>query len=42
MVPLGGNMINGLFVPGGTQIGVSLLSFLYSEQVAGLSAGMLA
>ena len=38
MVPPAGDMINGLFVPGGTQIGVSHLSFLHSEEVFGPDA----
>jgi len=40
MVPPSGDMINGLFVPGGTQIGVSHLSFLHSEEVFGPDAQM--
>lgn len=38
MVPPGGDMINGRFVPGGTQIGVSHLSFLHSDEVFGPDA----
>ncbi|KAJ4335660.1 hypothetical protein N0V87_005918 [Didymella glomerata] len=41
MVPPAGDMINGLFVPGGTQIGVSHLSFLHSEEVFGPDAQVL-
>lgn len=38
MVPPGGDVINGFFVPGGTQIGVSHLSFLHSKQIFGEDA----
>ncbi|KAJ4989638.1 benzoate 4-monooxygenase cytochrome p450 [Stagonosporopsis vannaccii] len=34
-VPLGGDVINGLFVPEGTDIGVSHLSFLHSKHIFG-------
>jgi cytochrome P450 len=37
-VPPGGDVINGLFVPGGTEIGVSHLSFLHSKQIFGEDA----
>lgn len=40
MVPPGGDMINGLFIPGMTQVGVSHLSFLHSEEVFGPDAQM--
>ncbi|KAF3048328.1 hypothetical protein E8E12_011693 [Didymella heteroderae] len=38
MVPSGGDTINGFFVPEGTQIGVSHLSFLHSKQLFGEDA----
>ncbi len=34
-VPPGGDVIDGLFVPAGTEIGVSHLSFLHSKQIFG-------
>ncbi|KAH6629589.1 cytochrome P450 [Boeremia exigua] len=37
-VPSGGDVINGLFVPAGTEIGVSHLSFLHSKQIFGSDA----
>jgi cytochrome P450 len=37
-VPPGGDVINGLFVPAGTEIGVSHLSFLHSKQIFGEDA----
>lgn len=39
-VPPGGDVINGLFVPAGTEIGVSHLSFLHSKQIFGDDAGV--
>jgi cytochrome P450 len=37
-VPPGGDVINGHFVPAGTEIGVSHLSFLHSKQIFGEDA----
>ncbi|KAJ8116012.1 hypothetical protein OPT61_g2463 [Boeremia exigua] len=39
-VPPGGDVINGLSVPAGTEIGVSHLSFLHSKQIFGEDADM--
>ena len=39
-VPPGGDVINGLLVPAGTDIGVSHLSFLHSKQIFGEDAGV--
>ena len=40
MVPPGGDTINGFFIPGGTQTGVSHLSFLHPQEIFGPDAQM--
>lgn len=37
-VPRGGDVLGGVFLPGGTEVGVSHLSFLHSKQIFGADA----
>jgi cytochrome P450 len=37
-VPHGGDVLGGIFLPGGTEVGVSHLSFLHSKQIFGADA----